>query len=117
MTLKIVEQPITKIELQALAKEIFGDMVKGTVDIANGKMALGGEMHIDSNELLIKSGSDQLDIWGFNIYPEMPFDDCLEYNSLVNIKPALGNRSADIQDKKIRDKVRKAIMKYVIFDK
>lgn len=115
ITIKIIDKPIGKVELRILAKEIFGDMVKGTADIALGKMALGGELHIDSNQLLIKSGSAQKDIWGFNIYPENDKDDRIEYNSLVNIKPALQNKSAGINDKNIRHKVKEVIMKYISF--
>ena len=115
-TIKIIDGKISRPELRELAKEIFGDMVKGTVDIVSERMALGGEMHIDSNELLIKEGSNQRDVWGFNIYPDQKDEEFIEYNSLVNIKPVLGNRSADIQDPEIRGKVKSVIMKYILDD-
>lgn len=34
-------------ELKIIAKERFGDMVKAAVDIEQGIMAVGGELHVD----------------------------------------------------------------------
>jgi|SRR3989338_541689 len=113
MTIKIVKERIKRSELKELAKEIFGDMVKGTADIKRGVMALGGELHIDSNELLVRDGSAQSDVWGFNLYPEERGAGFIEYNSLVNIKPALGNRSPDIKDEGIKEKIAVVVAKFV----
>ena len=113
MTIKIIEKKISKKELREIAKEVFGDMVKCTADIVQMRLAVGGELHMDSNELLIKTGSSQQDVWGFNIYPDMPEADLLEFNSLVNIKPRLGNRSANIMDEKVQKKIREVVKKFV----
>jgi len=111
-TIKIIENKIMRPELRLMAKEIFGDMVKGTADIVRGTMALGGEMHIDSNQLLLDTGSQQQDVWGFNLYPDQETEEWIEYNSLVNIKPAIGNRSPDILDASIREKVKNVILEH-----
>ena len=113
MTIKIVTNKISRKELQKLAEEIFGDMVKATADIERGVMAIGGELHIDSNELLLKAGSKQTDVWGFNLYPREKGDGFIEYNSLINIKPAFGNRSPDIQDETIKKKIAEIVLRFV----
>jgi hypothetical protein len=51
-TIKIIDGKISRPELRELAKEIFGDMVKGTVDIISGRIALGGEMHMNNGQYL-----------------------------------------------------------------
>jgi len=109
MEIKIIKEKITKGELVKTAKESFGEMVKGAVDIERRVIALGGELHIDTNERLIKDGSSQQNIWGINIYPNNPRDEWIEFNSLINIKPALGNRSADIKDENVREKIKEIV--------
>jgi len=69
MPMRIIKSPITKSELMAIAQERFGDMVKAVVDIEQGIMAIGGELHADEEALLIEQGSKQENLWGINIYP------------------------------------------------
>jgi len=59
MNIKIISQPITRLEALALAKEFYIDMVKGVVDIDREIIALGGEYHMDANTILIEQGSHQ----------------------------------------------------------
>ena len=113
MIIKIVEGKITREELKNIAEETFKDMLKATVDIKKGSMAVGGELHIDSNDLLIKSGSNQTDVWGLNIYPEKEGEEFLEFNSLINIKPTHGNRSADIQNDVIKTKIASIVSEHI----
>ena len=68
---------------------------------------------MDSNDLLVKSGSKENDVWGFTMYPEQIGDDFLEYNSLVNIKPIFGNWSQDIQDDEVKKKISEVVSKHV----
>ncbi len=37
-------------------------------------------------------------LWGANYYPGRGVDGCIEYTSLINIRPAQGNRSMLVQD-------------------
>lgn len=80
-------------------------MIKYVVDIDKRLIALGGEMHADAEQILIDSDSLQENLWGANIYPwKNPPE--IEYTSLINIRPTIGNRSMEIQDEKIREKVK-----------
>jgi hypothetical protein len=102
MTTKIVKDPISIAEVEKLAKEIYHDMVKGVADIERGVIALGGEWHIDANNELLREGSEQKNLWGFNLYPEENGENIVEYISLINIRPTQGNRDMEVKDKKIR---------------
>lgn len=115
MDILIVREPVDRETLLALAEEWYGSLVKGAADIRSGQVALGGEWHMDANGRLIAEGSDQKYIWGFNIYPKENGDAAIEYVSLVNIRPAQGNRGMEIASAEIRTAVRKAVAKVVPF--
>jgi hypothetical protein len=102
----IVEHRIDRRELARLVHLYFGDMVKYVVDVERRVAAVGGELHADAEQLLLESGSRQVDLWGANYYPGQGHEACIEYTALINIRPAQGNRSMLIQDPGIRDRVR-----------
>jgi hypothetical protein len=102
----IVRQRIDPAELGRLVLLYFEDMVKYVVDVERGVVGLGGEMHSDAEELLLEDGSRQADLWGANYYPGRGREGCIEYTSLINIRPAAGNRSMEIQDPAVRQRVR-----------
>jgi hypothetical protein len=93
-------------ELRRLVDENFEDMVKYVVDVERGIAAVGGEMHADGEQALLEDGSRQADLWGANYYPGRGPAECIEYTSLINIRPAVGNRSMEIQDPGVRERVR-----------
>ena len=76
------------------------------VDLERKVAAVGGELHADAEHLLLESGSRQENLWGANYYPGRGPEDCIEYTSLINIRPAQGNRSMLIADPEIRERVR-----------
>lgn len=102
----VKESRIHEHELRRLVELYFEDMVKYVVDVARGVVAVGGEMHADAEQRLLEDGSAQADLWGANYYPGRGRDACVEYTSLINIRPAHGNRSMEIQDAGTRERVR-----------
>jgi len=96
MTIKLVRDRITRSELKKLAEETFVEMVKAVADIRRGVIAIGGELHADAEAELIQDGSEQKDVWGFNIYLDGSFDEALEFTSLINIRPRDHNSSLQI---------------------
>jgi Protein of unknown function (DUF5674) len=76
------------------------------VDVERGVVGLGGDMRADAEQILLEDGSRLADLWGANYYPGRGRDGCIEYTSLINIRPAAGNRSMEIQDPAVRDRVR-----------
>ncbi len=97
---------LTEAELRRLVLLYFEDMVKYVVDVSRGVAAVGGEMHADAEQVLLEDGSRQPDRWGANYYPGRGREECIEYTSLINIRPAQGNRSMEIQDPAVRERVR-----------
>jgi Protein of unknown function (DUF5674) len=102
----LVERRLDRAELRRLVERHFEDMVKYVVDVARGVAAVGGELHADEEALLLEHGSRQDDLWGANYYPGRGEGDCIEYTSLINIRPAQGNRSMRIEDEAVRARVR-----------
>lgn len=105
MDIRIIRTPIAKDELRALAKQQFGDFVKAVVDVERGVMAIGGELHADAEAMLLDGGSAQRNLWGVNLYPDLPSDQWIEYDSLINVRPARGNRSRHVEDPVLRKKI------------
>ncbi len=101
----IVDRRIDRSELARLAHLFFGDMVKYVVDLERRIAAVGGELHADAEQILLESGSRQVDLWGANYYPGKGREDCIEYTALINIRPAQGNRGMLIQDPEIRERL------------
>lgn len=99
----IISEPISTQRLADIAAEPFGDMVKAVVDTKLRQLALGGELHSDEEAALLEQGSAQADLWGINIYPEKPRSEWVEFDSLINIRPRLGNRSRGVEDAVTRD--------------
>jgi len=113
MNIVIIKEKISKDHLKQLAQETFGDMIKIVVDLERNIMAIGGEMHADCEQVLLEDGSKQENLWGANIYPDSDEDNFIEYQSLINIRPRVGNRSMEIEDENIRNQVKRVINFFV----
>ena len=96
-----------------MAENIYGDMIKGVVDVDQELLALDAELHSDLEGLLLKEGSQQETLWGINLYPEADDEDFLEFDSLINIRPRQGNRSRDVENEEIRERIRSIVNKYM----
>ena len=105
MEIKIVREGTTRAELKAMATQQFGDMVKAVVDIEQGIMAIGGELHSDEEAVLLEHGAAQKNLWGINLYPERPPSEWIEFDSMINVRPSGGNRSRYVERAEIRDAV------------
>ena len=96
-------------ELRRLVGAWFGDMIKLVVDLRRGVVAIGGELHPDAEALLLEQGSRQEDLWGANYFPGLGPERSIEFTALINIRPARGNRSMEIQSQEARDGVRRLV--------
>ncbi len=102
----VVDRLIEPAELARLVALFFEDMVKYVVDVRLDVAAVGGQLHADAEAMLLARGSAQADLWGANYYPGRGEDECIEYTSLINIRPAQGNRSMEVQDAAARGRIR-----------
>ena len=91
--------PFTKEEIEKL-REQFDVYIKTVIDVKRKICSAGAGRHFDSEQVLLKQGSGQEDLWGGGIDLETIIIDC---NSMINIRPSQGNTSNEIQDVKIRE--------------
>lgn len=114
METKIIRDKITKDKLKTMAHEQYGDVIKAVVDVKQMIVGVGGELHVDIQSLLIeKANSEGANTWGINLYLEKSGEDFIEFDSMINLKPNLGNRSRDIENLEIREKIRQIINKII----
>lgn len=111
--MKIVEKKITLAELKNMAEKMFGNLVKAVVDTEKEIMAVDAELHADEEANLLENGSKQADLWGINLYPEMPGEDFVEFDSMINLRPSQNNRSRGIDDPKIQERIINIVNKLV----
>ena len=111
--MKIVTKAITIKELKDMATGMFGNLVKAVVDVEKEIMAIDAELHADEEALLLENGSKQENLWGINIYPDLPKEDKIEFDSMINLKPRQGNRTGSVDDPKLRNKIIKIVNKLV----
>lgn len=111
--MKIVRKKIQLDELKTLAKSGFGELVKAVVDVDREIMAIDGELHADEEALLFEDGSLQRNLWGINLYPEIAGEDWIEFDSMINLRPSIGNLSRSVEDPAIRDKIITIVNKLV----
>ncbi|MFH1608523.1 MAG: DUF5674 family protein [Patescibacteria group bacterium] len=111
--IRILDHKISIDEVKIMADFWYSTMIKGAVDIEGGRVALGGDYHIEDSELLTSTGSKFEDVWGFNIRFEENTNGVLEFDSMVNIKPNLGNRSRNISNEEIIRKAEEIILRFI----
>jgi len=112
--MKTVNKHISLKEIKIMTKQKFGNLVKAVVDINRKIMVVDADLHADEEALLIKSGSQQADLWGINFYPEKyNSPDFIEFDSMINLRPSQNNLSRGVEDKKIQKQIRQ-IVKNVI---
>lgn len=110
----LITKPIGKKELKDIAAKRFGDMAKAVVDLEKQIMAVGGGMHADEESLLLEKGSKQENLWGINLFIDVPFPDMVEFDSMINIRPRQNNRSRGVEDENIQAKILAIVKKLVI---
>lgn len=103
MGIAVVGQKISRSALWAMTPEAAafdpsGRMVKAVVDVTRGVMAVGGDLHVEMKERLIKEGSAAEDLWGVRIYFWATLEESIEYVSQINYRPARNNASWHIRD-------------------
>lgn len=112
--MEIIKDKIEMAELKEMSGKMFGNLIKAMVDIEKEIMAVDAPMHSDLLEFLIeKENCEPKNLWGINIYPDTKKENFIEYDSVMNIKPAFGNRSRDVEDEKIKEKIKEIVNKLV----
>jgi hypothetical protein len=113
MKIKMVEETIDIKELIKIGEEGFGDLIKAVVDIEKKIMAIGGELHADEEAILLSLGSKQENLWGINFYPQKKDEEFIEFDSVINLKPAQGNRSRGIENPQIQKRIKEIVERLI----
>ena len=111
--MKIIDNKISINELKQIAAATFGNMVKAVVDVDREIVAIDAELHSDLEALLIEKGSKQRSLWGINLYPDMKGEEFVEFDSLINIRPSVGNRSRGVENEELRKKIISIVAKRI----
>lgn len=113
MEVEIIRKAVARDTIGEMARQQFGDMVKAVVDVEEGIMALGGELHSDEEAILLDQGSSQRNLWGINLYPEKSDEEWIEFDSMINVRPSSGNRSRYVESEEIRKTIIKIVHRLV----
>jgi len=76
--------------------------IKLAVDVERDILAGGGVMHADCEAALLDDGSRQENIWGADWNPSVKQ---VTFESLINIRPRQNNRSLELLDHALRERV------------
>ncbi|MDP2638816.1 MAG: DUF5674 family protein [Candidatus Azambacteria bacterium] len=114
MEIKIVKDAISKKELEKIAENQFGSVVKAVVDIEKEIIAIGGDLHADEEASLLQQGSSQENLWGINLYIDKPENKFIEFDSMINVRPSQNNRTRGVESLDVQKKIRDVISKLIL---
>ncbi len=96
----IIRSKINSENLKQVAEDLKG-YIKVVVDVRRNILSAGGEKHVDGEQLLLKDGSRQEDLWGAGLDLET---NEMDFDSMINLRPTQ-NRSREILDPQTRQQV------------
>lgn len=111
--MKFVNKGISKEELRKMSQSFAGGLVKAVVDVNKEIMVVDAPMHADEEKELLESGSSQDDLWGINLYPDLPEDDFIEFDSMINVRPRLNNFTRGINNEELQKRIIAIVLKLV----
>jgi hypothetical protein len=104
--MKTIKDTVTLSELTTMSEKMFGKLVKAVVDIEKEIMAIDAELHVDLEDFLLENESEQDNLWGINFHPsKFPGADWVEFDSMINVRPTIGNASRYVENEQIRKKI------------
>lgn len=90
-------EPFTKEEIEKL-RELFDPYIKTVIDAEKKICSAGMDRHFEGEDVLLKQGSKQSDIWGGGVDLSTKV---IDFNSFINIRPNDNNNSNEIQNAEI----------------
>lgn len=109
----VISKRIAPAKLATFMGRPYDGMVKFVVDIERRLIAVGGEMHADAEAELLERESRQECLWGGNYYPGRGEEECIQYTSLINMRPSQKNLTMAVQDPKVREAMRAIVFELV----
>ena len=112
--MEIISKKISRDELNKMDSGYFEDKIKAVVDIEKQIRGVDAELHADIEGALIEEGSELRNLWGINfLADEDEIEEFVKFDSLINIHPKQNNRSRDVEDENIRNKILEAVEKWI----
>ena len=108
--LKIIRNKVDSASRKQVAEDLKG-YIKVVVDIRRKILSAGGEKHVDGEQMLLKDGSKQEDLWGAGLDLET---NEMDFDSMINLRPTQ-NTSREILDLNIRQQV-ESITRFLLKD-
>ncbi|MEO8581690.1 MAG: DUF5674 family protein [Patescibacteria group bacterium] len=93
-------QPFTKKEIEKLSEQ-FEVYIKTVIDVEKKICSAGMDRHFEGEQILLKEGSEQSDLWGGGVDLETVE---IDFNSFINIRPRDNNTKNEIQSEEIKKK-------------
>ena len=106
----MLTQKVTPDQLKKLAEDLDG-YIKFVVDVKRGILTAGGARHVDGEQMLLKDGSKQGDLWGGG-YDLQSGE--LDFDSMIDIRPTQDNPSREVLDLSVRKKVEEVARRILI---
>jgi hypothetical protein len=102
----VADHRLPEDDLAERVRYFYGDKVKFVVDVERGRVAVGGDAHVDLQRVLVDTGSDPSRVWGASYFPGRSRAECVEFKSQINARPDQGNPGLEIVDPAVRDRIR-----------
>src|SRR5437868_38162 len=93
-------EPFTPEEILQLQAE-FDVYIKTVIDIEKKVCSAGMNRHFEGEQILLKQGSKQSDLWGGGIDLDTKE---IDFNSFINIRPRDNNTKHEIQSAEVKQK-------------
>lgn len=106
----VFKKKATKSELERVSEDLNG-YIKFVVDVEKGILTAGGKMHVEGEQVLLKDGSSQANLWGGGYDLESGE---VDFDSMINIRPNQGNNSREVLDAGIREDILKIVQDLLI---
>jgi hypothetical protein len=103
----VISEKATREQMREMLEELQ-NYIKLAVDVQQGTLAGGGVLHADCEAALLEAGSKQEDVWGADWIPATQE---VRYESLINIRPLAGNRSMELKDEGLRERIREIVVR------
>ena len=88
------------------ASEDLAGYIKFVVDIEKKILTIGGQKHVEGEQMLLKEGSKQENLWGGGLDLETGE---VDFDSMINIRPNQDNTSREILSERIRKQVEEIV--------
>ena len=103
--LLLITTKADKETLKREAKDLEG-YIKEVVDVGKKGLTAGGVRHVDGEQLLLRQGSQQHNLWGGGLDLETGE---MDFDSMINIRPNQGNSSREVLVEEIRNQMEEII--------